>query len=193
MRLTLGPLLLAGLVACTSPAVQAQTWPIDAARSQAQFSVRKLLFAHVRGTFPRLQGVVRRIDTHIDADLAEVDATIDIAALQMQDPKALAHALGPNFFDAARYPYARFASDPFPVDTLATGGSLRGFLTLRGIRQPVTLTLAPSECPRQPLQCVVRVHGRISRTRFGMHTWRGVLADAVELDLRIRLAMPGDP
>lgn len=193
MRLPLAALVLAGLGACASPAAGAQTWPIDAAQSQAQFSVRKLLFAHVRGTFPRLQGVLRRIDTHIGADLAEVDATLDITALQMQDRKALAHALGPNFFDAAQHPYARFASDPFPIEELAAGGSLRGFLTLRGIRQPVTLTLSPSECPRQPLHCVINAHGRISRSRFGMHSWRGALADSVQLDLRIRLVIPDPP
>jgi polyisoprenoid-binding protein YceI len=170
-----------------TPGSGAHTWSIDAARSQAQFSVRKLLFAHVRGTFPHLSGTLRRIDTHIGADLAQVDATLEVAGLEMDDADDRAHALGANFFDAARFPAIRFDSDPFPLDELASGGTLRGLLTLHGERHPVSLVLLPSDCPRQPLACVIRVRGVIVRSAFGMGAWRGVLSNKVELDLRISL------
>ncbi len=181
--------LLAGTSAmpATPPDPGAYTWSIDAARSQAQFSVRKLLFAHVRGTFPGLSGRLRRIDTHIGADLAQVDAALEVAGLEMDDDDDRAHALGANFFDAAQFPVIRFDSDPFPLDELASGGTLRGLLTLHGERHPVSLVLLPSDCPRQPLACVIRVRGVIVRSAFGMGAWRGVLSNKVELDLRISL------
>jgi polyisoprenoid-binding protein YceI len=186
--------LLAGSVLpATVPDSSAQIWSIDAARSQAQFSVRKLLFAHVRGTFPGLSGTLRRIDTHIGADLGQVDATLEVAGLEMADADNRAHALGANFFDAGRFPAIRFESDPFPLDELATGGTLRGLLTLHGERYPVILLLLPSDCPRQPLACVIRVRGTIVRSNFGMGAWRGVLSNKVELDLRISLAEPATP
>jgi polyisoprenoid-binding protein YceI len=169
------------------PTSSARTWSIDAARSQAQFSVRKLLFAHVRGTFPGLSGTLRRIDTHIDADLVRVDATLEVARLEMDDAGNRAHALGSSFFDAARFPVIRFDSDPFPLDELASGGTLRGLLTLHGERHPVSLVLLPSDCPRQPLACVIRARGTIARSSFGMSAWRGVLSNKVALDLRISL------
>ena len=165
----------------------AQTWTIDPAQSQVQFAVRKFWFAHVRGTFPALSGTLHHIDTHIGADLARVDADLAVDGLLMDDAGDRARALGVGFFDATRFPSIHFDSDPFPVGELATGGTLRGMLSLHGGRHPVTLALQPSDCPRQPLHCVIRVRGTISRSGFGMRGWRGVLSDKVELDLRIVL------
>ncbi len=171
----------------------AQTRTIDPAQSQVQFTVRKFWFAHVRGTFPALSGTLHRIDTHIGADLGRVDADLAVAGLQMDDADDRARALGTGFFDAARFPAIHFDSDPFPMNELVAGGVLRGMLSLHGERHPVTLALQPSDCPRQPLQCVVRVGGTISRSAFGMRGWRGVLSDKVQLDLRIGLGNPGLP
>jgi polyisoprenoid-binding protein YceI len=168
----------------------AQTLAIDPAQSQVQFSVRKFWFAHVRGTFPALSGTLHRIDTHIGADLGRVDADLAVAGLQMDDADDRARALGDGFFDAARFPSIHFDSDPFPMGELVAGGTLHGMLNLHGERRPVTLVLQPSDCPRQPLQCVIRVHGTISRSGFGMRGWRGVLSDKVQLDLRIVLRAP---
>jgi polyisoprenoid-binding protein YceI len=166
-----------------------QTWSIDPAQSQVQFDVRKLWFVHVRGTFPALSGTLHRIDTHIGADLGRVDADLAVDGLRMDDADDRARALGTGFFDAARFPSIHFDSDPFPLDELAAGGTLRGMLALHGERHPVTLALQPSDCPRQPLQCVIRVRGTISRSAFGMRGWRGVLSDKVELDLRIVIGL----
>ena len=180
--------LLAFTAPAATPAIQTQTWPIDATQSQVQFNVRKFWFAHVRGTFPALTGQVRRIDTRIGADLVEVDAELAVAQLEMDDPDDRAHAFGPEFFDGARYPAIRFESDPFPLRELREGGKLHGMLDLHGQRHPVTLALQPSDCPRQPFACVIRLRGDISRSAFGMRALRAVLSDKVGLDLRIRLA-----
>jgi polyisoprenoid-binding protein YceI len=177
------------LPACALATLQppAQTWPIDPDGSEVLFSVRKLWFAHERGTFPQLHGTLRRIDSGAGTDTLEVDATVAAADLQMDDPDHRARALGPDFFDAARFPWIRFESDPFPLDVLAAGGPVRGRLTLHGVRRPVTLALQASACPGQPLACPIRVRGTILRANFGMQALRGVLANRVELDLRIRV------
>lgn len=181
-------LLLPCLALAAAPASETRTWPIDPAQSLAQFSVRKFWFAHERGTFPNMRGNLRGIDSAAGLDLAEVEATLDVADLQMDDADDREHALGGNFFDAARFPVVRFNSDPFPLVELAGGGNLHGLLTLHGERHPVAFALLPSDCPRQPLECMIRLRGTISRSLFGMRMWRGVLSDKVELDLRIRLA-----
>lgn len=184
-------LLVPGLAPAAAQAAGLQTWPIDPARSQAQFSVRKLWFAHERGTFPELHGTLRRTVAPNGADLVEVDATLDVSKLEMDDHDHRARALGPDFFDQARYPSIHFDSDPFPFEELITGGTVSGMLTLHGERHPVPLILKPSACPRQPLACVIRVRGTIERSRFGMRGLRGVLSDKVELDLRIMLSGDG--
>lgn len=188
--LALALLLAPALTAASAP--EALTWWIDPARSLVQFSVRKFWFAHERGTFMDVRGEVRRIDTRIGHDLAEVVATLDVDSLRMDDPDSRRHALDSRFFDAARFPVISFSSDPFPVAELTTGGTLHGLLTLHGERHPVTFALLPTDCPRQPLACVIRVRGNISRSRFGMRAWRGVLSDKVALDLRIVLRMRPD-
>lgn len=184
-------LLLLPAFGLARTSASAHTWSIDPARSQVQFAVRKFWFAHVRGTFPSLSGTLHRIDTHIGADLGRVDADLEVSGLVMDDAGDRARALGPGFFDAARFPSIHFDSDPFPLGELVSGGTLRGILSLHGERQPVTLALEPSDCPRQPLQCVIRVQGSISRTAFGMQGFRGVISDRVELDLRIVLRDSG--
>jgi polyisoprenoid-binding protein YceI len=189
--LALGLLLLP--VLGTTGETTTRAWPLDPVRSQVQFTVRKFWFAHVRGTFPALSGTLHRLDTHIGADLGRVDADLDVAGLLMGDPGDRARALGPGFFDVAQFPFIHFDSDPFPLDELVAGGTLRGILSLHGERHPITLALQPSDCPRQPLECVIRVQGSISRAAFGMHGWRGVLSDKVRLDLRIVLRASTNP
>ena len=164
------------------------TWQIDPAASQVQFTIRKFWVVRVRGTFPALAGRLQRIDTHIGADLVRVDARVQVDSLTMDDPAERAHALGPAFFDAARYPAITFESDPLPLEELAAGGELRGMLELHGQRRAVKLRLHQSSCPRQPLQCVIRAKGTISRSEFGMRGLGGILSDAVALNLRIALS-----
>lgn len=189
-RLLALALLLSGL-ASAQAATQA-TWSIDPAQSQVTFSVRKFWFVHVRGTFPALSGTLHRMDTRLGVNLGQVDAALDAAGLHMDDADALARALGPGFFDAAQYPRVSFASEAFPLDELVSGGALRGTLMLHGESHPVTLALQPSACPREPLTCVIRVRGAISRSAFGMRDMRAVLSDKVELELEIFLRASGN-
>lgn len=183
-------LLLPCLAVAATPEPVARNWPIDPAQSQVQFSVRKFWFAHVRGTFPDLHGTLQRIDTRLGVDLAKVDATLEVDGLEMDDAGDRTHTLGPDFFDAVRFPVVHFDAEPFPLAELVSGGTLRGVLALHGERHPVELELLPSDCPRQPLECAIRVRGNISRSAFGMRKWRGVLFDKVELELRIVLRPP---
>lgn len=160
-----------------------RSWPIDASRSHAQFSIRTLWFTHLRGEFDALHG-------HVSGYAARdvVDAWIDADSLTMEDANALREARGPKFFDVQRYPRIHFISAPFPAAALATGGDLSGMLDLHGQRRLARFTLLPSACPVHPLDCPVRVHGELSRADFGMHAHRGVLSDHVTLNMNIVLA-----
>lgn len=171
----------------TTRNVTQHTWTIDPAQSQVTFAVRKFWFVHVRGTFQALSGTLHRLDTRIGVNLGQVDAALDASGLHMDDQDARARALGAGFFDVAQYPHIAFESDAFALEELVSGGALRGVLTLHGESRPVALALQPSGCPREPLTCVIRVRGTISRSAFGMRDMRAVLSDKVELDLEIVL------
>jgi polyisoprenoid-binding protein YceI len=175
------------LLACGTAG--AEVWPIDGARSHAQFSVRTLWFTHERGEFKTMYGELRNIDHERDV----VDASIDARSLDMDDEDALQEARGPAFFDVDKYPRIHFTSAPFPATALRDGGTLDGTLELHGQRREVRFELDSSQCPEHPLQCSVRVRGRLSRSAFGMRAHRGWLSDRVSLDLEIVLAPPVAP
>src|SRR5574338_553036 len=63
-----------------------------------------------------------------------------------------------------------------------------GRLTVRGITQPVRLELLPAQCAHPAFECPIRVNGSIRRSRFGMTSHRGTLADKVEIDFNIFVA-----
>lgn len=195
MRLSwIRPLLLClGLVASTVHAEppRHETLALDAAGSQASFTVKVLWLIGLHGDFGAVHGnlVIDRF-----RGTARVDARIDTDDLRMRSKHYETWAKSPEFFDAPHFPQIHFASDAFPLIRLRTGGNLDGMLTLRGIDRPVRFTILPSDCP-DPLAdaCAVRAEGSIERSDFGMHSHRGTLADKVALQLRIVVATEAAP
>lgn len=195
MRLSwIRPLLLClGLVASVAHAEppRHESLALDAARSQASFTVKVLWLIGLHGDFGAVHGnlVVDRF-----RDTARVDARIHTDDLRMRSKHYEAWAKSPEFFDAQQFPQIHFASDAFPLIRLRTGGNLDGILTLHGIDQPVRFTILPSNCA-DPLAgaCAVRAEGSIERSDFGMHSHRGALADKVALQLRIVVATETAP
>ena len=176
-------LLLAGLLlACVG--AQGSVYPIDSARSQAVFGVRVLWLHTISGRFAQIVGMLRpRPD-----QTATVDASIDVQSVQMSSARTRRWMLSAEFFDAAHYPQIHFDSDPVPLSALAQGGRIDGRLAMRGQVRPVQFELLPSRCSlERPGQCVIELHGSISRADFGMSGYRGALSDHVELALEIAL------
>ncbi|MBS0569870.1 MAG: YceI family protein [Proteobacteria bacterium] len=164
---------------------------LDAARSQATFTVKVLWLIGLKGEFGAVQGSVA-ID-HFRGT-ARVEATLATDDLRMRSQHYQTWARSAEFFDAEHFPKIDFASTAFPLVRLRTGGTLDGWLTLRGIARPVQFRILPSDCPR-PLTgaCSMRADGRISRGDFGMHSLRGSLAEKVSLRLRIFVVPAPDP
>ena len=77
-------------------------------------------------------GVVLENGTHIGADLASstVEATIDLASVDTNNPDRDAHLRSPDFFDAKRFPTAKFVSTGIKSDK--NGYVVTGDLTLHG-------------------------------------------------------------
>jgi len=164
---------------------------LDAARSQAGFTVKVLWLIGVAGEF----GVVRgSLDIDRFRGTARVDARIEADTLSMRSAHNAKWAKSAEFFDATHYPQIVFASDDFPLVRLRAGGTLDGTLTLRGIVKPARFRILPSDCA-QPLAgaCAVQAEGDIERSDFGMHSRRGTLADKVALRLRIFVAPAQSP
>ena len=182
-------LLVALLASGNSPAQSAtQVVQFDAARSHATFEVKVLFLIGVHGEFGAVHGTIS-----VDAvqATATVDALIDTNAVHMRNRHYENWSKSAEFFDAQHFPQIHFASAPFPLAHLTTGGEIRGALTIRGTTAPATFELEPAQCAA-PLSgaCAVAATGAIRRSEFGMRSRRGTLADKVDLGLSIRVQPP---
>ena len=178
-------LLAAALCACAAGRARAQDGGLihlDATRSSGGFRVKVVWLLGVNGEFGRIGGDVR-LDPF--RNTLRVDARVDATSLRMSSARYENWAKSEDFFDVAHHPQIVFASDDVPRARLRDGGELSGQLTVRGITQPVRFALLPTECARPAYDCAIRVNGTIRRSQFGMGSFRGTLADKVELDFRI--------
>ena len=112
-------------------------WLIDAGHSAANFSVRHLMVATVRGQLGPITGTVEYHGK--DVRSVKADVTIDVKAINTQNTQRDQHLRSPDFFDTAKYPTITFKSKR--VDPGAEGAAFKliGDLTIRGTTREVTL------------------------------------------------------
>jgi len=163
-------------------------YPIDGARSQAVFGVRVLWLHTISGRFAHIVGV---LTPNPSGTTAVVNASIAVASVEMESARTRRWMLAPDFFDAEHYPDIHFISDPVPLTALEHGGDITGHLSMRGRIRPVRFALLPSRCSLSlPKQCTIEVQGSVQRADFDMSSYRGALADRVDLSLEIALDEP---
>jgi polyisoprenoid-binding protein YceI len=120
----------------TTAQVGTRTWTIDAGHSNAEFAVKHLMVATVKGRFKSLKG-----ELHIDEESPEhswVEAQIDVASVDTGIDQRDAHLRSDDFFNADQYPYITFRSKRVER---ADGDRWRiiGDLTIRDVTQEVVL------------------------------------------------------
>lgn len=172
----------------------AQTWQIDTAHSRAQFTVRHLGIADIRGDFGGVTGSVQ-FDGK-DLSKAQVNATIDVNSITTRVAKRDEHLKTADFFDVAKHPTMTFVSTSIKP---AAGGkyAMTGNLTLRGVTKPVTFELDAPAGPVKDHMGTVKMgaaaRGQINRKDFGVNYHQvldnGVLgvADIVHIQLDVEL------
>src|SRR6059036_125093 len=94
----------AGLTAILSLPAGAATseWKIDPQHSSAQFSVRHMAIATVRGAFSKVNGTVVLDDK--DITKSSVDVTIDVSTVDTCEPARDNDLRSDKFFDVAHFP-----------------------------------------------------------------------------------------
>jgi polyisoprenoid-binding protein YceI len=122
------------LWAASFSAGQAQTMTLDATNSQVAYTVEALGLLPIRGVFQQFHGVTRRDPAHPAS--CQVDVTVQVTSLKMDDPVRRRQALQPDMLDAGRYPTMHFAGACGP-------SGIAGKLTMHGVSGPLTLALHP--------------------------------------------------
>ena len=144
-------------------------YQIDPAHTSAQFKVRHMMIANVKGEFHRVSGTV-----HFDPaspSAASVEASIDVASISTHDQQRDADLKSPNFFDVEKYPTITFKSKKV---TATSGDSFAvvGDLTIHGVTKEVDLKVEElTEETKDPwgnLRRGATAKARVHRKDFGM-------------------------
>ncbi|TWV45976.1 YceI family protein [Streptomyces misionensis] len=122
------------------PALGALTgqWTIDRPHSRIGFSVRHAMVTTVRGAFTDYDSTLYFDGAQPSESRAEL--VIRVASVDTGVEQRDAHIIGPDFFDARRYPEMTFRS----TSTVHEGGEtfrMTGDLTIRDVTRPVDLQL----------------------------------------------------
>lgn len=158
--------------------------PIDAAASQIGFNLVTRWGEVVDGYFPVFDGeVVRSPDGRDQVRLTLSAGDVEI----LGNRRHTQLTRGRGFFEADRYPWITFVSDPFDPEMLVQGGELPGTLAIRDVQRRESFTVLPSACGRPGRDCPVLAAGVIDRGDYGMTRWSIAINRKVRFQLRIRV------
>jgi len=153
----------------TNPTPATSTWTIDPVHSLAEFRVRHMMIANVRGRFTGVTGKL----TYDPADLAKsrVEASIDVSTIDTRDPQRDTHLKSPDFFDAEKFPALTFSSSG--VTRKADGSVVvAGPLTIHGTTREVEFEVEgptpPIKDPWGNTRIGVSATTKIDRRDFGL-------------------------
>ncbi len=111
------------------------TYTIDTQHSAAQFKVRHMMIANVKGEFDKVTGTVEFDPANLAG--SSVDASIDVASISTRETDRDNHLKSADFFDVASFPTITFRSSSVAKD--GGGYKVAGELTIHGVTKPATL------------------------------------------------------
>lgn len=160
--------------AAVSPSLN-PSWKLDPAHSSANFSIKHMMIAKVRGGFDRISGFL--VYDPRDLNASRVEAVIEAASINTREAQRDDHLRSADFFDVENYPTVTFKSSRFEKNE---DGDIkvRGDLTIRGVTREVILDVEePSDELKDPwgnLKIGVSATTKIQRKDFGL-TWNAAL------------------
>ena len=144
-------------------------YQIDPAHSSAQFKVRHMMIANVKGEFDKVSGTVTFDPAKPEA--SSVEATIAVASISTRDEQRDAHLRSADFFDVEKYPTITFKSKRVTASG-SDSFSVAGDLTIHGVTKEVTLNVEElTEEAKDPwgnMRRGAEAKTRIHRKEFGM-------------------------
>jgi polyisoprenoid-binding protein YceI len=151
------------------------TWKIDPAHTVAEFKVKHMMIANVKGTIKGITGDLTEHTT--DASLSSIEATLDVSTLNTGEPQRDGHIKSPDFLELEKYPTITFKSTQ--VERKGEEEyAVTGDLTIHGVTRPVTLSVEgptpPQKDPWGNVRIGLEATTKIDRKDFGL-TWNTAL------------------
>ena len=157
------------------PQTSTTTWNIDPAHTVAEFKVRHMMIANVKGHFSRVSGVLIRDESDPAND--RVEATIEAASIETRNEQRDGHLKSEDFFHVEKFSTLHFKSTGIRV--IGEGElSVEGDLTIRGVTRKVSFAVeGPTPSAKDPwgnTRIGVSASTKINRKDFGL-TWNAAL------------------
>ncbi len=189
---------LAGLTACTSllapvlkPDVTASAatlpagnWTLDEKHAALTFKINHLGYANYVGRFEKFSASLNGDPKSPAA--AKLETIIDMTSLDIANDDFAKTLMGPDWFDAAKFPQAQFVSGEITM-TGADTAQISGTLTLKGQSAPVTLNAKFNGGAVDRLRNAdvigFSATGKIDRTVFGVSKFSGLLTNDVTIEI----------
>jgi polyisoprenoid-binding protein YceI len=151
----------------------AGTYQLDLAHSSVAFSVRHLMVSKTTGRFAEFAGTAVIGEDPLDSS---VEVEIQAASIDTRDDTRDGHLRSGDFFDVEHHPTLTYRSTKVTPSGKGTW-AVEGELTVRGVTQPVPLTVSfeggavdPWGNPRIGFEA----HTELDREAFGL-TWNQAL------------------
>jgi len=179
-------LAIAAAAAVVTPALAASvTYRVDPMHTYPSFEADHMGISVWRGKMNKSSGTV----TFDKADgSGTVDIAVDLASIDFGLDVLNRWAVGKEFFDAKKYPKARYTGrfEGGAAGTMPT--QVAGELTLHGVTRPLTLKLNLLKCVPHPLLkrelCGADATGSFDRDAFGLDMGK---AYGFKMDVPLRI------
>ena len=183
---------LAAAVLAAPSLAMASTWVTDPASTRANFTVTHLMVSTVGGQFGKVSATVNLDDK--DITQSTVEATIDAASINTDNPRRDAHLRSNDFFDVANHPNLTFKSKK--VEPAGEGKlKVTGDLTMRGVTKEVVLDVtgpsAEQKDPSKPgtVRRTATATTQINRKDFGLNWNRALEAGGVAVSEEVKITL----
>jgi len=151
------------------------TWNIDPAHTVAEFKVKHMMIANVKGHFSEVSGLLVRDESDPTND--RIEATIEAASIQTRDDQRDAHLKSADFFHVEQFPTLQFKSTAVRVEREGEL-SVEGDLTIHGVTKRVRFAVEgptpPAKDPWGNTRIGLSATTKINRKDFGL-TWNATL------------------
>ena len=161
--------------ALATPQLLTTTWNIDPAHSVAEFKVKHMMIANVKGQFSKVSGLLTLDDSELTK--SHVDAVIEAASIETRDAQRDAHLKSEDFLHVEKFPTLTFKSTRLSV---VRDGELavEGDLSIRGVTRKVVFSVdGPTPQTKDPwgnTRVAVSATTKINRKDYGL-TWNAAL------------------
>jgi polyisoprenoid-binding protein YceI len=176
----------------TAPAghnIATRPWQIDSTHTSAQFAVRHLMIATVKGSFTDITGTVvydPASDGAVDIDIKIPVATVDTHAAQRD-----AHLRSPDFFDAENHPWMTFKGKRIEGDIGRTF-RLFGDITIRGTTREIVFDVTKEGEGRDPWgneRMGFSAKAKLNRFDFGLKWNMALEAGGVTVGEEVKISI----